>query len=178
MKNKARADNKGYNMLLHTRLGSAGMPGEKGHAAVCLGRGFAVVYSYFFLLLHFQLSPAAAFLLGNPPSCSHPRGYKDILLQSKTEQETIILSHPFLDGSQDICCWSLGFFCQVRFSGEVSMLTDDQSGHVPKKLAHSYCKASAKPSHIFTQHGNHAVLQPRNARSRFAPLALLYGRSF
>lgn len=54
MKNKERADN----MLLHARLGSAGMPGEKGCAAVCLGRiFFAVVYSYFFLLLDFQIKP-------------------------------------------------------------------------------------------------------------------------
>lgn len=68
MKNKAGAGNKGYNMLLHTCLGSTGMPGEKGRAAVCLGRGFAVVCSYFSPLLHFQLSPAAAFLLGNPLS--------------------------------------------------------------------------------------------------------------
>lgn len=41
MKNKERADN----MLLHARLGSAGMPGEKGRAAVCLGRIFLLLFT-------------------------------------------------------------------------------------------------------------------------------------
>ena len=165
-------------MLLHTRLGSTGMPGEKGRAAVGLGRFFfAVVYSYFFLLLDFQISPAAAYLLGNTLSCSHTHGYKDILPQSKTGQETIILSCPFLDGAQGICCCNLGLPCQAKFSGQVSTLTEDRSGKAPEKLPHSYRKPSAKPapanpSQIFRRRGSHVALRLRNARARFAPSAL------
>lgn len=75
------------------------MPGDKERATVCLGWGFAVVYSYFLLLLDFQRSPAAAHLLGNALSCSHPRDYEDILPQRETGQETIIIPRPFLDGA-------------------------------------------------------------------------------
>lgn len=84
-----------------------------------------------------QLSPAASFLLGSASSSSLTRGYKVILLQSKMEQETIILPQPLLDCAQGICCCNSGLSCQAKSSGEVSTLAGDRPGTAPKKLPHS-----------------------------------------
>jgi len=94
MKNKGRADNEGYNTLLWA---PRGCQERKDALLVAWVGGFLLLFTAtFFLLLDFQLSPAAAYLLGNTLPRSHGRPYKDILLQSKRGQETIILSRPFL----------------------------------------------------------------------------------
>lgn len=111
---------------------------QEGCAAVCLGWGFCCCLQVFLSLPDSQLSLAATFLLGNASSHSRTRGYKVILLHSKTGQETIILPQPFLNSAQGICCCNSGLSCQAKPSGEVSTLAGDRPGTAPKKLPHSY----------------------------------------
>lgn len=98
----------------------------------CLLRlGFLLLFTGIFVSPMLPAQPAL--LLSIAPSRSRSRGYKVILLQRKTGQETIILPQPFLDSAQGICCWNSGLSCQAKRSGEVSTLAGDQPGTAPKK---------------------------------------------
>lgn len=79
----------------------------------CLLRlGFLPWFTGIFVSPRLPAQPAAALLLSNAPSRSRTRGYKVILLQRKTGQETIILPQPFLDGAQGICCCNSDFLAR------------------------------------------------------------------